>query len=84
MSRLGQYYDRAKPGPEAAALYCRALKLNPSEPTAAALARYPRLNLALAQSQRGDRAAARATLLRLLRFHPGNAQARELLSRLPP
>ena len=91
--------------------YRRALKLNPSEPTAAAnlaiyefqngqvaaalarwqdvFARYPGLpgpglNLALAQSQRGDVAAARTTLLRLLRFHPGNAQARELLSRLAP
>lgn len=111
LTQLGQLYDRAKRGPEAAALYRRALKLNPSEPTAAAnlaiyefqngqvaaalarwqdvFARYPGLpgpglNLALAQSQRGDVAAARTTLLRLLRFHPGNAQARELLSRLAP
>ena len=42
----------------------------------------PGLNLAASQLRRGDRPAAIATLRRLLRFHPGHAQAREILNRL--
>lgn len=110
LTQLGQLYDQAQRGPEAAQLYRRALALNPAEPTAAAnlaiyefqngqpaaalarwrdvFARYPGLpgpglNLALAQIQSKDPTAARQTLLRLLRFHPGHTQARELLNRLP-
>ena len=50
-------------------------------------ARYPALagpgmNLAVAQYESGDRKGSEATLLRVLRFHPDFAAARQLLARL--
>jgi predicted CXXCH cytochrome family protein len=42
----------------------------------------PGLNLATAQLGRGDKTAAIQTLRRLLQFHPGHTQAKEILNRL--
>jgi hypothetical protein len=104
--QLAQIYDAAGKG---AALYERALRLEPRHATAQAnlaiyrmqagrarealslwsdvFARNPAmlaagLNLAMGQMQVDDMPGARATLDRLLRFHPDSAQARALRAKL--
>lgn len=74
-ANLGIYRMQAGRGGEALALWARAFASNPSMIG-------PGLNLAVGQAQAGDREGAVETLRRVLRFHPDNERAREMLRSL--
>ena len=72
---LGTYYVQRGRAPEAMRLWTDALSRNP------ALTRV-RFNLAVAQYQAGDPAAAEASALKALEYDPDQETARKLLSEI--
>jgi tetratricopeptide (TPR) repeat protein len=74
-ANLAIYRARKGRSSEAIALWQDVFERNPSLASAG-------INLAVAQLGAGDRAAARETVQRLLRFHPDLDMARQLQSRL--
>src|SRR5829696_8988740 len=73
---LGTHQIRQGKAKEAMALWLRALGRNPSLIGA-------RLNLAVAQYQSGDSAAARLSLQAVLDYEPEHPAARRMLEQLP-
>jgi Flp pilus assembly protein TadD len=72
---LGTYYIKRGRAREAMRLWTDALARNPGLTSVS-------MNLAVAQYQAGDPAAAEATVLKLLEYDPDQETARQLLSEI--